>query len=124
MLIIKMTTYIPSVTIPGFILEKPAASILLPIGLGTAVGFSVSRKIFQSIVISTLKPTFVQRNEPKKDTLPLNSHHIILPRRYSVQYGQSYMLAWATLPTERGPQASIPSIRAKSLWPRYGHLDP
>ncbi|KAF2836476.1 TspO/MBR-related protein [Patellaria atrata CBS 101060] len=35
-----MTTYISSLTIPSFILEKPAASILLPIALGTAVGFS------------------------------------------------------------------------------------
>ena len=44
-----MTTYIPSLTIPGFILEKSAASILLPVGLGTAIGFSVSReKILQT----------------------------------------------------------------------------
>ncbi|KAL5347392.1 hypothetical protein ACLOAV_007704 [Pseudogymnoascus australis] len=35
-----MTTYIPSLTIPSGILLNPAASILLPVALGTAVGFS------------------------------------------------------------------------------------
>lgn len=38
-----MTTYIPSLTLPGQIFAQPAASILLPVLLGTAVGFSVSR---------------------------------------------------------------------------------
>lgn len=37
----KMTSYIPSITIPGIIFEKPALSILLPVVLGTSVGFSV-----------------------------------------------------------------------------------
>ncbi|KFY21794.1 hypothetical protein V493_07100 [Pseudogymnoascus sp. VKM F-4281 (FW-2241)] len=35
-----MTTYIPSLTIPAGILLNPATSILLPVALGTAVGFS------------------------------------------------------------------------------------
>jgi translocator protein len=39
-----MTTYIPSITLPAAIFANPAASILLPIALGTAVGFSVQRK--------------------------------------------------------------------------------
>ncbi|KJZ73525.1 hypothetical protein HIM_07081 [Hirsutella minnesotensis 3608] len=34
-----MTTYMPSITIPSAVLQHPAASILLPIALGTAVGF-------------------------------------------------------------------------------------
>lgn len=38
-----MTTYIPSLTIPSGIFLNPAASILLPVALGTAVGFSVRR---------------------------------------------------------------------------------
>jgi hypothetical protein len=39
-----MTTYIPSLTLPAMVFQNPAASILLPIALGTAVGFSVQRK--------------------------------------------------------------------------------
>jgi len=35
-----MTTYIPSITIPSFILGQPAAAILLPLGLGNAVGWA------------------------------------------------------------------------------------
>lgn len=38
-----MTTYIPNLTLPSFIFNNPAASILLPIALGTAVGFGTQR---------------------------------------------------------------------------------
>ncbi|PKS06658.1 hypothetical protein jhhlp_007408 [Lomentospora prolificans] len=34
-----MTTFIPSITIPYVVFENPATSILLPVALGTAVGF-------------------------------------------------------------------------------------
>lgn len=37
-----MTTHIPSLTLPRAIFEQPAASILLPIVLGSAVGFGVT----------------------------------------------------------------------------------
>ncbi|KAI9657590.1 MAG: hypothetical protein M1821_002766 [Bathelium mastoideum] len=53
-----MTTYIPSITIPGFILEKPAAAILLPIGLGTAVGFGVSPKRAQEKYLALKQPPY------------------------------------------------------------------
>ena len=39
-----MTSYIPSITLPGQIFATPAASILLPVALGTAVGFSIARR--------------------------------------------------------------------------------
>jgi len=38
-----MTTFIRSLTLPAAVFEIPAASILLPIALGTAVGFSTQR---------------------------------------------------------------------------------
>lgn len=38
-----MTTYIPSLTIPSAVFEHPAASILLPVALGTAIGYSTRR---------------------------------------------------------------------------------
>lgn len=40
-----MTTYIPALTLPDSVFLKPALSVLLPIGLGTAVGFSATRKL-------------------------------------------------------------------------------
>lgn len=39
-----MTTFIPSLTLPAAIFANPAASILFPVALGTAVGFAVRRK--------------------------------------------------------------------------------
>lgn len=39
-----MTTYHPSLTLPTSIFLNPAASILLPIALGTAVGYSTRRE--------------------------------------------------------------------------------
>ncbi|KAL9082837.1 MAG: hypothetical protein Q9165_008765 [Trypethelium subeluteriae] len=53
-----MTTYIPSITIPGFILEKSAASILLPVGLGTAIGFSVSPRRTQEKYLALKQPPY------------------------------------------------------------------
>jgi benzodiazapine receptor len=35
-----MTTYIPALTLPHSVFANPAASIFLPIALGTAVGYS------------------------------------------------------------------------------------
>lgn len=40
----KMTTYIPSLTLPSVLFENAAVSILLPIAAGTAVGFSTQRR--------------------------------------------------------------------------------
>lgn len=39
-----MTTYIPSLTIPGFIFDSPAAAILLPVALGNAIGYLTRRE--------------------------------------------------------------------------------
>lgn len=43
-----MTTYISSLTLPAFIFEQPAASILLPIAAGSAIGYSLSPKETQA----------------------------------------------------------------------------
>lgn len=45
----NMTTYIPSLTLPSFIFENAAASILLPVAAGTAVGFSTRRMYLQQL---------------------------------------------------------------------------
>ncbi|KAF2756655.1 TspO/MBR-related protein [Pseudovirgaria hyperparasitica] len=39
-----MTSHIPSMTLPRFVFEAPAASILLPVALGTAIGYSTRPK--------------------------------------------------------------------------------
>lgn len=52
----KMTSYIPSLTLPNFLFENAAAAILLPVACGTAVGFSISR----------MKPQFEVDNDSTK----------------------------------------------------------
>lgn len=55
-----MTTHIPSLTIPAFVFEQPAASILLPIALGTAVGFAArpdeTQKTYNTLKQPPLSP--------------------------------------------------------------------
>lgn len=41
---VEMTTYIPSLTLPQQVFASPAAAILLPVTIGAAVGFGVSRE--------------------------------------------------------------------------------
>jgi hypothetical protein len=47
----KMTTYIPSLTLPSAIFENAALSVLFPIVAGTAVGFSTQRKDRETTII-------------------------------------------------------------------------
>ncbi|MCJ1370289.1 hypothetical protein MMC20_001501 [Loxospora ochrophaea] len=55
-----MTAYIPSLTLPGQVFAQPAASILLPVVLGTGVGFSVrpteTQKTYLAIKQPPLRP--------------------------------------------------------------------
>jgi len=53
-----MTTYIPSLTLPSMIFENAAASILLPIALGSAVGFSVQPKNTQKTYLALKQPPY------------------------------------------------------------------
>lgn len=39
-----MTSHIPSLTLPGQLFAEPAVSILLPVVLGSGIGYAVSRK--------------------------------------------------------------------------------
>ncbi|KAG5943908.1 hypothetical protein E4U59_007801 [Claviceps monticola] len=55
-----MTTYIPSLTIPSAVFEHPAASILLPVSLGTAIGYATrpveTRKLYKALKQPPLRP--------------------------------------------------------------------
>ncbi|KAL8643160.1 MAG: hypothetical protein Q9228_000222 [Teloschistes exilis] len=53
-----MTTYIPSLTLPSAIFANPAASILLPVGLGLGVGYSVSPKSTQKTYLALQQPPY------------------------------------------------------------------
>lgn len=63
-----MTTYIPALTLPDSVFLKPALSVLLPIGLGTAVGFSATRMLSShDHLINDRTNTMLQR--PKRRIL-------------------------------------------------------
>ncbi|KAL8958426.1 MAG: hypothetical protein Q9193_004516 [Seirophora villosa] len=51
-----MTTYIPSITLPDAIFANPAAAILVPVGLGLGVGYSVSPKSTQKTYLALKQP--------------------------------------------------------------------
>ena len=51
-----MTTYIPSITLPSYIFENVYASTLLPIALGTAVGFSTRPSETQNTYLALRQP--------------------------------------------------------------------
>jgi translocator protein len=73
-----MATYVPAITIPAKVFNTPAASILLPITLGSAVGWSVRREYPRpSLSISRLafQPALIQF--PR---LGSNRHSRHLPR--------------------------------------------
>jgi len=53
-----MTTYIPNLTLPAAVFANPAASILLPIALGTAVGFSCQPKQTQKTYMALKQPPY------------------------------------------------------------------
>jgi benzodiazapine receptor len=53
-----MTTFIPSITLPAFIFANPAASICLPVALGTAVGFAVAPKETQKTYMALKQPPY------------------------------------------------------------------
>lgn len=53
-----MTTYIPSLTLPALVFENPAAAILLPICLGSAVGYSVRPKETQNTYLALKQPPY------------------------------------------------------------------
>ncbi|KUI67434.1 hypothetical protein VM1G_02618 [Cytospora mali] len=53
-----MTTYIPALTIPYGVFANPATSILLPVGLGAAVGYSTRPKETQKTYLTIKQPPF------------------------------------------------------------------
>lgn len=53
-----MTTYIPSMTLPSTIFEQPALAILLPVVLGTGIGFGVRPTSAQTHYMALKQPPY------------------------------------------------------------------
>ena len=69
-----MTTYIPNLTLPSFVFNNPAASVLLPIALGTAVGYSTRRMISPPPPCFLIPLTFKPPNRSHSPRLPTSVH--------------------------------------------------
>ncbi|PBP26258.1 TspO/MBR family protein, partial [Diplocarpon rosae] len=53
-----MTTFIPSLTLPAALFANPAASILFPVALGTALGYSMKPKETQKTYLALKQPPY------------------------------------------------------------------
>ncbi|KAI9768382.1 MAG: hypothetical protein M1835_006887 [Candelina submexicana] len=89
-----MTSYIPSLTLPGQVFAQPAAAILLPVALGTAVGFGV-------------RPTDTQRTYLALKQPPLRPPPQVFGPVWTTLYalmGYSAYRAWTTGINSFNPQ--------------------
>lgn len=65
-----MTTYISSLTLPSFVFENPAVSILLPLVCGTATGFAISREFFFHRAGAIVKSSNIENSKCVSDSIP------------------------------------------------------
>lgn len=56
--LVTMTSYIPALTLPAVVFSTPASAILLPVTLGTAVGFSLSPSKTQNTYMKLKQPPY------------------------------------------------------------------
>lgn len=114
-----MTTFIPSLTLPAAVFASPAASILLPIALGTAVGFSVSRThsscppfhIRTSILVHLTDTSYLAK-ESQKTYMALKQPPYRPPPQvfgpaWTVLYGLMGFAAYCAYSTGMAPTASL-----------------
>ncbi|RDW88174.1 hypothetical protein BP6252_00206 [Coleophoma cylindrospora] len=91
-----MTTFIPSLTLPAAVFANPAASVLLPIALGTAVGFSCRPKETQKTYMALKQPPF--RPPPQ-----------VFGPAWTLLYGLMGFAAYRAYSTGLAPTASLES---------------
>jgi len=94
-----MTTFIPQLTLPHAVFSNPAASILLPIALGTAVGFSVRPKETQK--------TYIQLKQP-----PYRPQPQVFGPVWTCLYGLMGFAAYRATTTGLSPFSSAAAIQA------------
>ncbi|KAJ9139098.1 TspO/MBR family protein [Pleurostoma richardsiae] len=93
-----MTTYIPALTLPHSVFANPAASILLPIALGTAVGYST-------------RPTETQRTYLAVKQPPYHPPPQVFGPVWTVLYGVMGYAAYRAVSVGLGPLSSVDHIR-------------
>ncbi|KAL6869241.1 hypothetical protein ACO1O0_000565 [Amphichorda felina] len=93
-----MTTYMPSITIPQAVFLHPAASVALPIALGTAVGYSTR-------LLDTQK-TYLSLKQP-----PLRPPPWVFGPVWTVLYGIMGYAAYRATNTGLSPFSSPDTIR-------------
>jgi benzodiazapine receptor len=89
-----MTTFIPSLTLPAAVFANPAASVLLPIALGSAVGFSCRPKETQKTYLALKQP-------------PYRPPPYVFGPAWTVLYGLMGFAAYRAYDTGMSPTASL-----------------
>lgn len=88
-----MTTHIPYLTLPSAIFEHQAAAILLPVALGTAVGYSSRRTLCDPqqhepcLLIMPLLATEVQKTYSAIKQPPLHPPPWVFGPVWTLLYG-------------------------------------
>ncbi|TPX16660.1 uncharacterized protein E0L32_003601 [Thyridium curvatum] len=93
-----MTTYIPSLTIPYSVFANPTASVLLPVVLGTAVGFGT-------------RPTEPQKTYMALKQPPLRPPPEVFGPVWTVLYGLMGYAAYRAVNAGMSPLSSVDHIR-------------
>ncbi|TLD26931.1 hypothetical protein PspLS_04824 [Pyricularia sp. CBS 133598] len=89
-----MTTYIPQLTLPYSVFTSPAASILLPVGLGSLVGWSTAPK--------KTKAKYAALKQP-----PYSPPAWVFGPAWTVLYGLMGYAAYRAVDTGMSPLSSV-----------------
>lgn len=101
-----MTSYIPSLTLPGSVFAQPAASILLPVALGSAIGFAVRPRETQRTYLALKQPPY--RPPPQ-----------VFGPMWTALYGlmgYSAYRAWTTGTTSMNPEVNALAMKGATLY--------
>ena len=106
-----MTTYIPSLTLPSWAFHNPAASILLPIAMGTAVGFATgstlhSRHLSHSIQLTPQTARETQETYMALKQPPFRPPPEIFGPMWTLLYGLMGYGAYRAINTGLSPLSS------------------
>ncbi|KAH6690444.1 benzodiazepine receptor family protein [Plectosphaerella plurivora] len=86
-----MTTFVPALTLPRAVFDHPASSILLPIALGTAVGYSATKT----------RSTYERIKNP-----PYNPPPQVFGPVWTILYGLMGYAAWRSVRIGLSPGAT------------------
>ncbi|KAM0332162.1 hypothetical protein ACHAQA_002437 [Verticillium albo-atrum] len=94
-----MTTFIPALTLPRQVFDHPATAILLPIALGTGVGFASSRK--SAHISASMIKTYARIKNP-----PGNPPSYVFGPTWTVLYGLMGYAAYRAVSVGLAPGAT------------------